>query len=85
MTRELRHIHADDIVENAGRVDLIDFQRDRDVVVFRNARGTKAVLHMDDATGAAQITAHPENATAYELLLGPDVPFTVLITLMEHL
>lgn len=85
MTRHIRDVHARDIVENTDPNDVLDFQRDAGVVVLRNARGTKVVLHVDDSIGAAEMRATPQGGTTYELMLGPEVPFSVLIALMEHL
>lgn len=88
MSQHLQNIDARDIYSSADyqlAIDVLDFQVEPGVVVVRNERGTKVVIHYDETTNAVQIKATPRNGVAYELYLGPQVPFDVLTSMMEHL
>ena len=87
-TTHLHSVNAGDIYASADyslRIDVLDYQREPQIVVFRNERGTKVVMRHDDPTGAVEIKAEPQQGVAYELYLGPQVPFDVLTAMMEHL
>lgn len=88
MSLNLQHSHAGDIYASAQHkttVDVLDYQYAAQVVVIRNERGTKVVMHHDETTGAVQLMAHPRDGVTYELFLGPHVPIDVLASMMEHL
>jgi len=87
-TTHLQDVNAGDIYASADyslRIDVLDYQREPQIVVFRNERGTRVIMRHDDTTGVVEIKAQPREGAAYELYLGPQVPFDVLTSMMEHL
>lgn len=87
-TTHLQDVNAGDIYATADyslRVDVLDYQREPQIVVFRNERGTRVIMRHDIATGAVEVKAEPRQGTAYDLYLGPQVPYDVLTSMMEHL
>lgn len=71
-----------------GRV--LDVQEERRVVVMKTRNDTKIVLRFDDETGAVELSVEPNGSDdrfgsePYHLMLGPEVPFSVLSALIDH-
>lgn len=97
MTRDLADVMAD----VAHNVHVLDVQRTHtspatkpstwDTVVFVNYHDTRVVLRQHRLTGAVRLKAIPPKTVdmyqpePYEIELMPDVPFDVLISLLETL
>jgi hypothetical protein len=91
MVNHLRDSDVWDVYRTANHVGtVLDVQETRRVLVMRTRNDTKLVLRFDDETGAVEIDAIPNGSMSsmgsdpYHLMLGPEVPFSVLSALIEH-
>ena len=89
MTRKIRDIHGHDVTANAPHnASILGTQtgaQQEVVTILTDARST-VVMTIDDATQAMQINVAPaDGSDPYEVFLGPQVPFNVLIDLMKVL
>jgi hypothetical protein len=86
MTRHLRDVDVDDVLENSARLDVLDVQSpDAPVLVIRNRRDTKVIVTMNASEEVTSLRAEPAGGPAYRIDLLPDVPFLVLLDLLEIL
>jgi hypothetical protein len=92
MVQHLRDSDVWDIYRTSDHVGrVLDLQEDRRVVVMRNRKhDTKVILRFDDETGAVEMFAEPNHSDdavgsePYHVMLGPEVPFSVLSALIEN-
>lgn len=91
MVHHMRDSDVWDIYRTADHVGrVLDLQEDRRTVVMRTRNDTKIVMRFDDETGAIEMHVEPNGsidsigAEPYHLMLGPEVPFSVLTALIEH-
>jgi hypothetical protein len=75
---------VDDVVASVTDhdADLLDVQET--LVVIRNQHGTRVLLRQDALTGAYELICKPRDGEEYELLVGPDVPFSALTTMIKE-
>jgi hypothetical protein len=91
MVQHLRDSNVWDAYRTANYVgDVLDVQDERHVLVMQTRNGTKVVMRFDDETGAVELSVEPNGSDdrfgsePYHLMLGPEVPFSVLSALLEH-